>query len=84
MQGMAGAGSGTLRDYMTDEKESSARPGMSKDEIALELTRFIATTTGLGKSGTGAGFGGKTPKSAEEQVDALLQLFERCRAVASK
>ncbi|MBV8845812.1 MAG: hypothetical protein JO307_23635 [Bryobacterales bacterium] len=52
---------------------------MNKDEVALELTRFIAATTGLGKSAGGAGFGGKAPKTTEEQVDALLQLFERCR-----
>lgn len=66
---------------MTDEKESTNRPsGMNKDEIALELTRFIATTTGLGKSATGTGFAGKAPaKSAEEQVEALLQLYDKCR-----
>jgi len=69
---------------MNDEKESTRAPerppaGMNKDEVALELTRFIAATTGLGKSAGGAGFGGKAPKTTEEQVDALLQLFERCR-----
>lgn len=53
---------------------------MNKNEIALELTRFIAQTTGFGKTGTGAGFAGKAPKTPEEQVDALLQLFERCRS----
>ncbi|HEY4364054.1 MAG TPA: hypothetical protein VGN17_24000 [Bryobacteraceae bacterium] len=66
---------------MTDEKEPTAPPkGMNKNEIALELTRFIAQTTGFGKTGTGAGFAGKAPKTPEEQVDALLQLFERCRS----
>jgi len=77
---------------MTDEKETSSpaaapagKPaGMSRDEIALELTRFIAGTTGLGKASTSAGFGGKSPKTTEEQVDALLQLFERCRTVVGK
>ena len=58
---------------------------MSKDEVALELTRFIASTTGLGKSGNATGFGGKAgTRTPEEQVDALLQLFERCRAVVDK
>jgi hypothetical protein len=52
---------------------------MSKDEVALELMRFIAATTGLGKTTGGAGFAGKAPKTPEEQVDALLQLFEKCR-----
>jgi hypothetical protein len=69
---------------MTDEKEPTARTGMSKDEIALELTRFIATTTGLGKTGSGAGFAGKPPKPPEEQIDVLLQLYERCRSAVLK
>ena len=72
---------------MNDDKESTPRPaGMSKDEVALELTRFIASTTGLGKAGGGTGFGGKTgvSKTPEEQIDALLQLYERCRAVVTK
>jgi len=68
---------------MTDEKESPKKPE-SKEEVALELMRFIATTTGLGKSAGGAGFGGKATKGPEEQVDALLQLYERCRAVVEK
>jgi hypothetical protein len=68
---------------MTDEKETIPR-GMNKDEVALELLRFIAQTTGYGKTGTGAGFAGKAPKTPEEQVDVLLQLFERCRAAVNK
>ncbi len=57
---------------------------MSADEVALELTRFIAVTTGYGKTAGGAGFGGKSPKTPEEQVDALLQLFGRCRGLIGK
>jgi len=69
---------------MTDEKETPPRPGLTKDEVALELMRFITTTTGMGKSSTGAGFGGKSPKTPEEQVDTLLQLFEKCRVAVGK
>ncbi|MCU1334541.1 MAG: hypothetical protein JWO19_122 [Bryobacterales bacterium] len=68
---------------MPDEKETP-RPGSSKEEVALELMKFIATTAGVGKTATGAGFGGKSPKGPEEQVDALLQLYERCRGVVEK
>lgn len=53
----------------------------SQDEIALEMMKFIATTTGYGKGGSAAGFTGKAAKTPEEYADALLQLFERCRAV---
>ena len=77
-----------LRDYMTDDKDTTPRPpsagGSSKEEVALELMRFIAMTTGFGKASTGAGFSGKSPKTPDEQVDALLQLYERCRGVVSK
>ena len=69
---------------MTDEKETTPHSGSSKDEVALELMRFIATTTGIGKTGSGAGFGGKSPKTPEEQVDTLLQLFEKCRETVRK
>ena len=77
---------------MTDDKDltakpasgSGAGPGMSKDEIALELMRFVASTTGVGRGGSGAGFGGKTPKTPEDQVELLLQLYERCRDVVGK
>lgn len=58
---------------------------MNKDEVALELTRFIASTTGVGKPASGTGFAGKSPaKTPEEQVDVLLQLYERCRASVGK
>jgi hypothetical protein len=69
---------------MTDEKETAPRPGATKDEVALELMRFITTTTGIGKTSSGAGFGGKSPKTPEEQVDTLLQLFEKCRQALGK
>ena len=78
------ARSSTLRDYMTDEKEPTPRPAMSKDEIALDLMRFVANTTGIGRAGAGAGFAGKSAKTPEEQVDVLLQLYERCRGVVGK
>jgi hypothetical protein len=70
---------------MTDDKDTPSRPpGSSKEEVALELMRFIAQTTGYGKAAGGAGFGGKSPKTPDEAVEALLQLYERCRSVVSK
>jgi hypothetical protein len=62
-----------------------APPARTKDEIALELTKFIAVTTGYGKGSTAAGFSGKpASRSAEEYAEALLELFERCRTVVNK
>lgn len=68
---------------MADEQESNKKAD-SKGEVALELMRFIATTTGIGKSGGGAGFAGKASKGPEDQVEVLLQLYERCKAVVDK
>jgi hypothetical protein len=66
-------------------EETSERPhGASPDEIALDLMKFIAVTTGYGKGTPTAGFGGKGPRSAEEYADSLLDLFERCRSAVRK
>ena len=61
-------------------------PARSKDEVALELMKFIAVTTGYGKaSQSSAGFSGKpSGVSTEEHAEALLELFERCRRVVNK
>lgn len=56
--------------------------GRSKDEVALEMMKFIAVNTGYGKSAGSAGFSGKpVTRSAEEHAEALIELFERCRKV---
>ena len=65
-----------------DTPETAAAPAPSartKDEVALELMKFIAVTTGYGKAlHSGAGFSGKPAvRSAEEHADALIELFER-------
>jgi len=69
---------------MPDETDTPRPHGSSKEEVALELMKFIATTAGVGKTATAAGFGGKSPKGPEEQVEALLHLFERCRGAVEK
>ena len=76
---------------MTPEESKAAAPDAgkdvirSRDEVALELMKFIAVTTGYGKGTTAAaGFSGKPAKSAEEYAEALIQLFEKCRSVVAK
>ena len=61
-------------------------PAKSKDEVALEMMKFIAVTTGYGKGNmTATGFSGKpASRSAEEYAEALLELFERCRTVVNR
>ncbi|MDX1980002.1 MAG: hypothetical protein SFV51_07025 [Bryobacteraceae bacterium] len=66
-----------------DNTQSKEAPKGNVDEVALELMKFIALTTGFGKPGSSAaGFAGKPAKSgAEEYADALLSLYTRCRDV---
>lgn len=70
----------------TSESTPPAPPGRSGDEVALELMKFIAVTTGYGRSSqSSAGFSGKpVTRSPEEHAEALLELFERCRKVVKK
>jgi hypothetical protein len=61
-------------------------PGLSlgsrrNEDIALDLMKFVAMTTGYGKTGVagGVGFqgGGAAPKP-EEYADHLLELYGKC------
>jgi hypothetical protein len=64
--------------------DNEKNPARSKEEIALELMKFIAVTTGYGKGAPAAGYTGKPTKTAEEYADALLGLYERCREVVNQ
>ena len=70
---------------MADETKAPETPkGSTNNEVALELMKFIAVATGYGKGNTNAGFAAsKGSRTAEEQADALLDLFERCRKVVA-
>lgn len=64
--------------------EETPKAQSGKDEVALDLMKFIAIETGYAKGQATAGFGGKAARSPEEQVDALLALYQRCREVVGK
>ena len=69
-----------------DEQNKTPEParGKDKDEIALELMKFIASSTGYGKGNQAVGFAGKGARTPEEHAEALLELFERCRQTVAK
>ncbi|WP_420237538.1 hypothetical protein ACOBR2_18360 [Telmatobacter bradus] len=56
------------------------------EDIALDLLKFVAGTTGAGKpSLPTAGFAGSTTPKTEDQVAQLLELYSRClKAVEGK
>ena len=69
---------------MPEDSVNATPPARNTDEVALEMMKFLAVTTGYGKGGSSAGFAGKGSKTSEEYAESLLQLFERCRAVINK
>ena len=73
---------------MADEitPESKRNEKNSRDEVALELMKFIAQSTGYGKGAPSAGFaGGKSgSRTPEEYAEALLELYRRCRVAVEQ
>lgn len=55
------------------------------EDIALDMMKFIAITTGYGKIGSpGAGFQGDTVSKAEDYASHLLDLYGRCLAAVER
>ena len=69
---------------MAEETPSTQAPKANPDEIALELMKFIAVTTGYGKTTGSTGFTNKGSRTGEEYADSLLELFYRCRTAVRK
>ena len=55
------------------------------EDIALDLMKFIALTTGYGKIQGAAGFSGKPgARPNDEYAESLLQLYGRCLEIVEK
>ena len=51
------------------------------EDIALDMMKFIAVTTGYGKTGAAsAGFQGNAPSGADEYAKHLIDLYKQCLA----
>jgi hypothetical protein len=69
------------------ESLNNASLGIRRNEdIALDLFKFVAGTTGVGRPvTTSTGFSGTAGTKPEENVTQLLELYVRClRAVEGK
>ena len=54
------------------------------EDIALDMMKFIALTTGYGKVGSpGPGFQGATAGRAEDYATHLIELYGRCLSAIS-
>jgi hypothetical protein len=58
----------------------------SKEDIALDLLKFVAATAGVGKpAAPSTGFSGSPSVKPEDQVNQLLTLYGRClKAIEGK
>ena len=61
-------------------EDNSSSGNRRLEDIALDLMKFVAMTTGYGKSAVSAGFQAK-PEKSEDYAESLLQLYQRCRSV---
>ena len=77
---------GTPTNNASDAADAKGGGGRSKDDVALDLMKFIAVNSGFGKSGQpSAGFSAKTgTRTPDELAEDLLNLFDRCRKVVNK
>ena len=64
------------------EERGTTPPGVRRDEdIALDLMKFVAVTTGYGRtSAAGAGFQSAGESKAEDYARHLLDLYGQCLA----
>jgi len=62
-----------------EEPMSSSAGQRRNEDIALDMMKFIAVTTGYGRSSApGAGFQGSTDSKAEDYARHLLDLYGQC------
>jgi hypothetical protein len=69
-----------------DDVASTAAASRRNEDIALDLMKFIAMTTGYGRtSSTGVGFQGTGAASKpEDYADHLLELYGKCLQAVTK
>ncbi len=69
------------------DQASSTHNGFRRNEdIALDLLKFISSTTGIARTNTpSTGFVASSSPKPEDQVSQLLELYSRClRTVEGK
>jgi hypothetical protein len=67
-------------EVMEETPAAGAGAGRRNEDIALDLMKFVAMTTGYGRTtSTGVGFQGTgSAAKPEEYADRLLELYAKC------
>jgi hypothetical protein len=75
---ISGSGEGLMEEAGASHGSSARR----NEDIALDLMKFVAMTTGYGRTtSSGVGFQGSGSASKpDEYADQLLELYGKCRA----
>jgi hypothetical protein len=67
-----------------DLNELGAIGSRRNEDIALDLLKFVAASTGFGRATVpSTGFSGTAAAKPEEQVTQLLELYGRCLGVVN-
>jgi hypothetical protein len=62
-----------------DEITSASLGARRKEDIALDLLKFVSVTAGVGRpAAPSTGFSGAAGPKPEEHVNQLLSLYSRC------
>jgi hypothetical protein len=79
--------SGRGEGIMEEVPATGSGAGRRNEDIALDLMKFVAMTTGYGRTtSTGVGFGGSgAAAKPEDYAERLLELYGKClHAVTGK
>jgi hypothetical protein len=67
-----------------DQPQNTPSGARRNEDIALDLFKFVASTTGAGRAAVpSTGFTASTSAKPEEHVDHLLELYTRCLKTVS-
>ncbi len=78
--------SGRGESVMEETPATGTGPGRRNEDIALDLMKFVAMTTGYGRTtSTGVGFQGTgSAAKPEDYADRLLELYGKCLNAVTK
>ena len=67
-----------------DQPQNAFNAARRNEDIALDLFKFVASTTGTGRPGApSTGFTSAGSAKPEDQVNHLLELYTRCLKTVS-
>lgn len=67
-----------------EQPQTAPNAARRDEDIALDLFKFVASTTGAGRAGTAStGFTASSSNKPEDHVNQLLDLYARCLKTVS-